>query len=219
VVPQPGRQDVAAEGLTLRPADRPGAAAGRAGRAAEGARDADLGASGSGKSTLFRALAGIWPFGRGHVNIPAGARVLFLPQKPYIPIGTLRDAVKYPDEESKATDAEIVSALEAGSARHLTQRLDEDTHWSNILSGGEQQRLAVARALVFKPDWLFMDEATASLDEPAEAAVYRRLKERLPTTTMVSIAIARPCGNGTTGGSSCSARPARSAGWSSCRAT
>jgi len=145
------------------------------------------GSSGSGKSTLFRALAGIWPFGRGRVLIPAGARVLFLPQKPYIPIATLRDAVKYPDENSTANDAEIVQALEAARLGHLAGRLDEEAHWSNILSGGEQQRLAIARALVFKPDWLFLDEATASLDEANEAAVYGVLKERLPQATVVSI--------------------------------
>ncbi len=145
------------------------------------------GTSGSGKSTLFRAMAGIWPFGRGRILIPAGARVLFLPQKPYIPIATLRDAVKYPDENSTATDADIVSALEAARLGHLAGRLDEEAHWSNTLSGGEQQRLAIARALVFKPDWLFLDEATASLDEANEAAVYGVLKERLPGTTMISI--------------------------------
>ena len=145
------------------------------------------GSSGSGKSTLFRAMAGIWPFGRGRVLIPAGARVLFLPQKPYIPIATLRDAVKYPDERSTANDAEIVQALEAARLGHLAGRLDEEAHWSNILSGGEQQRLAIARALVFKPDWLFLDEATASLDEVNEAAVYGVLKERLPQATVVSI--------------------------------
>lgn len=145
------------------------------------------GASGSGKSTLFRALAGIWPFGRGHVNIPAGARVLFLPQKPYIPIGTLRDALKYPDEKSVAADAELVDALKAAQLGHLVPRLDEEAHWSNVLSGGEQQRVAAARAMVFKPDWLFMDEATASLDDEAEAAIYTALKQRLPITTMVSI--------------------------------
>lgn len=145
------------------------------------------GSSGSGKSTLFRALAGIWPFGRGRVLIPAGARVLFLPQKPYIPIATLRDAVKYPDDNSTANDAEIVQALEAARLGHLVGRLDEEAHWTNILSGGEQQRLAIARALVFKPDWLFLDEATASLDEANEAAVYGVLKERLPQTTVVSI--------------------------------
>jgi len=145
------------------------------------------GESGSGKSTLFRALAGIWPFGQGKVHVPAGARVLFLPQKPYIPIGTLRDAVKYPDEHSAATDAEIVAALEAAHLGALTGRLDETAHWSNMLSGGEQQRLAIARALVFKPDWLFMDEATASLDPANEAAIYQELKARLPNTTVVSI--------------------------------
>jgi len=145
------------------------------------------GSSGSGKSTLFRALAGIWPFGHGKVLIPAGARVLFLPQKPYIPIATLRDAVKYPDENSTANDAEIVQALEAARLGHLAGRLDEEAHWTNILSGGEQQRLAIARALVFKPDWLFLDEATASLDEANEAAVYGVLKERLPQATVVSI--------------------------------
>jgi vitamin B12/bleomycin/antimicrobial peptide transport system ATP-binding/permease protein len=145
------------------------------------------GASGSGKSTLFRALAGIWPFGSGHVRAPAGARELFLPQKPYIPIGTLRDAVKYPDEHSTASDSEIVAALEAAQLGHLAGRLGEEAHWTNILSGGEQQRLAVARALVFKPDWLFLDEATASLDEATEAAIYGELKQRLPGTTIVSI--------------------------------
>ncbi|WP_295142565.1 ABC transporter ATP-binding protein/permease [uncultured Reyranella sp.] len=145
------------------------------------------GSSGSGKSTLFRALAGIWPFGHGRVLIPAGARVLFLPQKPYIPIATLRDAVKYPDENSTANDAEIEQALEEARLGHLAGRLDEEAHWSNILSGGEQQRLAIARALVFKPDWLFLDEATASLDEANEAAVYGVLKERLPQATVVSI--------------------------------
>lgn len=145
------------------------------------------GASGSGKSTLFRALAGIWPFGSGKVRVPQGARVLFLPQKPYIPIGTLRDAVRYPDEHSKASDADLADALQAAGLGHLAGRLDEVAHWSNMLSGGEQQRLAVARAIVFKPDWLFMDEATASLDEDAEVMVYGALKKRLPDTTIVSI--------------------------------
>jgi putative ATP-binding cassette transporter len=187
VVPQAGRQDVSAEGLTLALPNGQALLQDARVELPKGRATLITGASGSGKSTLFRALAGIWPFGRGHVNIPAGARVLFLPQKAYIPIGTLRDAVKYPDEQSTATDAEIVAALQAAQLGHLTGRLDEEAHWSNSLSGGEQQRLAVARALVFKPDWLFMDEATASLDEPAEAAIYRALKERLPGMTMVSI--------------------------------
>jgi vitamin B12/bleomycin/antimicrobial peptide transport system ATP-binding/permease protein len=145
------------------------------------------GASGSGKSTLFRALAGIWPFGKGHIHVPQGARVLFLPQRPYIPIGTLRDAVKYPDEQSTASDAEIAAALETVQLGHLVPRLGEEGHWANSLSGGEQQRLAAARALIFKPDWLFIDEGTASLDEPMEATVYNALKTQLPKATLVSV--------------------------------
>jgi putative ATP-binding cassette transporter len=187
VVPQAGGQDVVAEGLTLALPNGQALLQDARIDLPKGRATLISGASGSGKSTLFRALAGIWPFGQGHVNIPAGARVLFLPQKPYIPIGTLRDAVKYPDEQSTASDAEIVAALQAAQLGQLTGRLDEEAHWSNMLSGGEQQRLAVARALIFKPDWLFMDEATASLDEPAEAAIYGALKERLPGTTVVSI--------------------------------
>ena len=119
--------------------------------------------------------------------VPQGARVLFLPQKPYIPIGTLRDAVKYPDEQSRATDAEIAAALASARLDHLVDRLDEEAHWSYVLSGGEQQRLAIARALVYKPDWLFLDEATASLDEPAAEAMYQELKRQLPRATLVSI--------------------------------
>ncbi|HEY4170007.1 MAG TPA: ABC transporter ATP-binding protein/permease [Reyranella sp.] len=186
VVPQ-ARADVHAEGLTLALPTGQALLQDAVVNLPNGKATLISGASGSGKSTLFRALAGIWPFGRGHVNIPIGARVLFLPQKPYIPIGTLRDALKYPDEKSTATDAEIVDALKAAQLGHLVPRLDEEAHWSNILSGGEQQRVAAARAMVFKPDWLFMDEATASLDDESEAAIYSALKQRLPTTTMVSI--------------------------------
>jgi vitamin B12/bleomycin/antimicrobial peptide transport system ATP-binding/permease protein len=187
VVPQAGVTTVGAESLTLAlPNGRPLLEDAKV-ELPKGQATLISGVSGSGKSTLFRALAGIWPFGRGHVHVPAGARVLFLPQKPYIPIGTLRDAVKYPDEQSTASDAEIADALTAVNLGHLAGRLSDEAHWGNTLSGGEQQRLAAARALVFKPDWLFMDEATASLDDAAEATVYEALKRRLPTTTMVSI--------------------------------
>ncbi|HYR67068.1 MAG TPA: ABC transporter ATP-binding protein/permease [Reyranella sp.] len=187
VVPEPARSEVATSDLTLGLPNGQALLRDAKVELAPGQWTLITGASGSGKSTLFRALAGIWPFGKGQVHVPAGARVLFLPQKPYIPIGTLRDAVKYPNERSKATDAEIIAALEATQLGHLAVRLDEVAHWSNMLSGGEQQRLAVARALVFKPDWLFLDEATASLDEPMEAQIYTELKQRLPTTTIVSI--------------------------------
>ncbi len=185
--PEQGRTDVGTSGLDLELPTGQKLLEGLALSLPKGTSTLITGSSGSGKSTLFRALAGIWPFGRGEVKMPAGARALFLPQKPYIPIATLRDAVKYPDEKSTASDAEIVSALQAAQLGHLAGRLDEEMHWSNILSGGEQQRLAIARALVFKPDWLFLDEATASLDEANEAAVYGVLKERLPGTTIVSI--------------------------------
>ncbi|MEK7687295.1 MAG: ABC transporter ATP-binding protein/permease [Pseudomonadota bacterium] len=187
VAPQAGRGDVGVEDLTLALPNGQTLLANTTLALPRGRSTLISGASGSGKSTLFRALAGIWPFGSGHVHVPAGARVLFLPQKPYIPIGTLRDAVKYPDEHSTASDGEIVAALQAAQLGQLAGRLDEEAHWTNILSGGEQQRVAIARALVFKPDWLFLDEATASLDDTTEAAVYGALKERLPDTTLVSI--------------------------------
>lgn len=187
VVPEPVRSDLGAANLTLGLPNGQALLSDASFMLPRGRATLITGASGSGKSTLFRALAGIWPFGKGEVRVPAGARVLFLPQKPYIPIGTLRDAVKYPDEQSTASDAEIVSALEGVKLGHLTGRLDEVAHWTNILSGGEQQRLAAARALVFKPDWLFLDEATSSLDEAMEAAVYDTLKQRLSATTLVSI--------------------------------
>jgi len=187
VTPRPGASDVAVERLTLALPDGQELLKDFSMPFRKGQSVLVKGASGTGKSTLFRALAGIWPFGSGNVVVPEGARVLFLPQKPYIPIASLRDAVKYPDEQSTASDAEIVSALQAAGLGHLAGRLDEVTHWSNMLSGGEQQRLAAARALVYKPDWLFLDEATASLDDAAEAAIYGELKRRLPNTTMVSI--------------------------------
>ena len=185
--PQAGRTDVGVEDLTLALPNGQTLLANTTLALPRGRSTLISGTSGSGKSTLFRALAGIWPFGSGRVHLPAGARVLFLPQKPYIPIGTLRDAIRYPDEHSTASDAEIVAALQAAQLDQLAGRLDEEAHWSNILSGGEQQRVAIARALVFKPDWLFLDEATASLDEATEAAVYGALKARLPETTLVSI--------------------------------
>jgi putative ATP-binding cassette transporter len=149
------------------------------------------GRSGSGKSTLFRALAGIWPYGHGAVRRPAG-RALFLPQRPYIPLGTLRHAITYPDGAA-ASDAAVRAALHKAGLGHLEPRLDEEDAWTQRLSGGEQQRLAVARALLARPDWLFLDEATASLDPAAETELYATLKAELPQTTIISIAH-RPAG-------------------------
>ena len=145
------------------------------------------GPSGAGKSTLFRALAGIWPYWKGRIRIPKGARTLFLPQKPYLPIGTLRHAVSYPEESTRFSDAEIAEALGAAGLGPLAAELSRSENWAQVLSGGEQQRLAFARALLNKPDWLFLDEATASLPEDAQDALYRVLKQKLSGTTLVSI--------------------------------
>jgi len=145
------------------------------------------GPSGSGKSTLLRAISGIWPYGTGEIVLPAGTGVLLLPQKPYLPQGTLRDCVSYPADQSAFSDAEITSALSASGLGKLTDRLDEHANWSQRLSGGEQQRVAVARALLAKPNWLFLDEATSALDEESEAKLYSTLKDRLPGTTLISI--------------------------------
>jgi len=145
------------------------------------------GRSGSGKSTLFRAIAGIWPFGSGHVQRPAGT-CMFLPQRPYIPLGTLAQIVCYPASPEDYTPAQIDQALTDVGLSRLIPRLAEDQNWPQQLSGGEQQRLALARALLAKPDWLFLDEATASMDPEGEADLYRTLHARLPGTTIVSIA-------------------------------
>jgi len=153
-----------------------------------GARILLTGPSGSGKSTLFRALAGIWPFGNGRVSVPANARVLFLPQKPYLPIGTLRDAVSFPAESGTFSDARIGETLRACRLEQFAERLDESQNWALSMSGGEQQRLAIARALLNRPGWLFLDEATSSLDEPVETHLYRLLRDQLPDATIVSIA-------------------------------
>jgi putative ATP-binding cassette transporter len=144
------------------------------------------GRSGSGKSTLFRALAGIWPFGGGRVLRPKGS-VLFLPQRPYIPLGSLRHAVAYPAAATAYDTTRVIEALSDVGLDSLIPRLDEVEHWSQILSGGEQQRLAMARALLTRPDWLFLDEATASLDPFAEREIYAAVARRLPATTIVSI--------------------------------
>ncbi len=131
------------------------------------------GPSGSGKSTLFRALAGIWPFSRGRTSLPANA--MFLPQRPYFPNGTLRDALAYPQPASSYSDAQLRQALDDALLPQLAQRLDDEDAWSQKLSGGEQQRLAIARVLLKKPSWLFADEATSALDESAEKTLYERL--------------------------------------------
>ncbi len=145
------------------------------------------GPSGAGKSTLFRALAGIWPYWKGRITLPKGARLLFLPQKPYLPIGTLKNAIAYPLQTEAVTDADAAEALTASGLGHLTGDLAREENWAQVLSGGEQQRVAFARAVLNKPEWLFLDEASAALPEQAQADLYALLRERLPQTTLVSI--------------------------------
>ena len=145
------------------------------------------GPSGSGKSTLFRAIAGIWPFGSGAIAVPKDATLMMLPQWPYLPIGSLEAAIAYPAETATFGGDNIAEAVRSVGLPALAGRLIEDAHWNRMLSLGEQQRLGVARALLHRPDYLFLDEATASLDEPSEAALYRLLASQLPATTIVSI--------------------------------
>jgi putative ATP-binding cassette transporter len=145
------------------------------------------GTSGSGKSMLVRVLAGLWPFAIGRIYLPAGATTLFLPQRPYIPLGTLREALWFPALPPSGRKAEACAALASVGLSILGQRLDEDSHWVQTLSLGEQQRLAIARALLIKPDWLFLDEATSAIDEEEEAALYRVVADALQSTTVISI--------------------------------
>lgn len=143
------------------------------------------GASGSGKTTLLRTLAGLWPYAAGVVARPVGARALFLSQKPYLPLGSLRTAVTYPAEQ--ADDALVQTALRKVQLGHLLGRLDEEADWSRILSLGEQQRLAFARVLINQPHIAFLDEATSATDEGLEHALYELLHHELPQCTLISV--------------------------------
>lgn len=166
-----GRPIVSAPALTLAP----------------GERVLVTGPSGSGKSTLFRAIAGIWPHGSGVVSPPDKGSFMLLPQRPYFPIGSLREAVAYPAPVDAYSDDRIRAALSAVRLPGLVDRLEEEQAWHMILSGGEQQRLAMARALLAQPDWLFLDEATAAIDEAGEASLYATVREWLPHAAVVSI--------------------------------
>ncbi|MFP8779419.1 ABC transporter ATP-binding protein/permease [Hydrogenophaga sp. RWCD_12] len=150
------------------------------------------GPSGSGKSTLFRALAGIWPWAKGKLQRPADfdQRVMFLPQRPYFPVGSLRQALAYPEPVNHYGDQQLKQALADALLPHLSTRLDDDDSWGQKLSGGEQQRLAIARALLKQPRWLFVDEATSALDEAAERTVYERLQALVMSQNGALVSIA-----------------------------
>jgi vitamin B12/bleomycin/antimicrobial peptide transport system ATP-binding/permease protein len=150
------------------------------------------GPSGSGKSTLFRSLAGIWPWAKRRLRLPADfeAQSMFLPQKPYFPNGSLRAALAYPEAPERYDDATMRQALDHALLPGLTQRLDDQDTWGQKLSGGEQQRLAIARAFLKKPRWLFVDEATSALDEQAEATLYQRLQALVKASNGALVSIA-----------------------------
>jgi len=153
---------------------------------AEGERLMLSGRSGSGKSTLLRAMGNLWPNGHGNIRLPA-ERYLFLPQKPYLPIGTLKAVLSYPQDDSVYPAERYAQVLETCRLPHLIDRLEEANHWQRMLSPGEQQRLAFARALLFAPQWLYMDEATSAMDEEDEATLYQALIDELPGLSIVSV--------------------------------
>jgi putative ATP-binding cassette transporter len=146
-----------------------------------------MGRSGSGKSTLLRALAGIWPFGEGRIELPEGRKTLFLPQKPYLPLGSLREALLYPQAAQDTSDEVLGEVLTAVGLGELQPSLDAIEPWSMILSLGEQQRIAMARVLLQRPRLVFLDEATSALDESSETTLYELLIAQNPKMTVVSV--------------------------------
>lgn len=146
-----------------------------------------VGESGTGKSTLIRALAGLWPWGSGSIAMPRDKRVAFVPQKPYLPLGTLRDVLLYPEGDQPVADDVLAAALKRSGLSYLARRLDEEDRWDHILSGGERQRIAFARLLIQRPDIIIMDEATSALDEDSQASLLGLLETDLAHATAISV--------------------------------
>ncbi|MEJ8675020.1 ABC transporter ATP-binding protein/permease [Chromobacterium amazonense] len=196
---QQARQELAHSRISRRPGDEirlsavdvslPGGQALLQGihlQASAGERIVLKGASGSGKSALLKALAGIWPWGKGSITLPPN-KVMFLPQRPYLPIGTLREAISYPAASNAFTTVQQTFVLSQCQLGHLTPQLDENCNWSARLSAGEQQRLALARALLHRPQWLLLDDATSALDVPNQRHCYALLRTELPHSTIISV--------------------------------
>ncbi|MGL4495699.1 MAG: ABC transporter ATP-binding protein/permease, partial [Beijerinckiaceae bacterium] len=146
------------------------------------------GRSGSGKSTLLRALAGFWKWGAGDIHLPEAANVTFVPQKPYIPLGPLKDALTYPEPAASISDADAAAVLQKIGLPQLAERLDTSEEWDKVLSGGERQRLAFGRLLLQRPDIIVLDEATSALDDASQAQMFELLTEELPDATILNVA-------------------------------
>ena len=187
VVGREGGRDLELSGLSIRLPDGSDISGFPAMDLKPGDRLMIAGPSGSGKSTLFRALAGLWPSGSGRVEFPKDGEVLVMPQRPYFPLGTLRTAVAYPSEQGAVPQADIVAALETVGLSHLVPRLDEEADWNVLLSGGEQQRVGIARALIRKPTVLLFDEPVAALADASGRELYLTLLEKLPKTVVLTI--------------------------------
>ena len=157
-------------------------------RIAKGERVLLMGPSGSGKSTLFRAIAGLWPWGAGRIIVPERRCMMFMPQRPYLPLGPLRGALTYPASRRRFPTEALRKALRRCHLEHLLDRLDERERWDRVLSVGEQQRLGFCRLLLHRPDWVFMDEATSALDEETQQSMMTLFDKELAGTTVVSIA-------------------------------
>ena len=155
---------------------------------AEGEKVLLMGESGTGKSTLIRAIAGLWPWGSGRVLLPAEAKVAFLPQRPYMPLGTLRQVLCYPDDGETYSDQALHQALARCGLRRLASQLDAEEQWDKKLSGGEQQRIAFARLLVQRPDIVIMDEATSALDTDSQDSMMELFRTELAGVTLISVA-------------------------------
>jgi putative ATP-binding cassette transporter len=146
-----------------------------------------VGESGTGKSTLVRAIAGLWPWGEGQIIMQQKSKLLMLPQRAYIPLGSLRRAAIYPLPSDSISPEEVVKALESVGLGHLADRLEEEAPWEHTLSGGEKQRLAIARLLLHKPDLIVLDEATSALDTESQERLMTLIHDRLPDATIISV--------------------------------